>query len=99
MVFARFPNVLIGSGAQLPDGPSEKVDYEGEIAVDLGLDLQAAVAHRVGDIIATGTPEGVGAGANLRPEHVGRLGWAVTEDAAPNDQEDDDGSADRRHRP
>jgi acylpyruvate hydrolase len=38
MVFARFPNVLIGSGApiELPDGHGEKVDYEGEIAVVIG---------------------------------------------------------------
>jgi acylpyruvate hydrolase len=38
MVFAKFPNVLIGSGApiELPDGHGEKVDYEGEIAVVIG---------------------------------------------------------------
>ncbi|HSS58311.1 MAG TPA: fumarylacetoacetate hydrolase family protein [Solirubrobacteraceae bacterium] len=38
MVFAKFPNVLIGSGAsiELPEGHGEKVDYEGEIAVVIG---------------------------------------------------------------
>jgi 2-keto-4-pentenoate hydratase/2-oxohepta-3-ene-1,7-dioic acid hydratase in catechol pathway len=38
LVFAKFPNVLIGSGAaiELPAGNSEKVDYEGEIAVVIG---------------------------------------------------------------
>jgi 2-keto-4-pentenoate hydratase/2-oxohepta-3-ene-1,7-dioic acid hydratase in catechol pathway len=38
MVFAKFPNVLIGSGApiELPEGHAEKVDYEGEIAVVIG---------------------------------------------------------------
>jgi acylpyruvate hydrolase len=38
MVFAKFPNVLIGSGApiELPKGHDEKVDYEGEIAVVIG---------------------------------------------------------------
>ncbi len=38
MVFAKFPNVLIGAGApiELPDGHGEKVDYEGEIAVVIG---------------------------------------------------------------
>src|SRR5512132_2370966 len=35
MVFAKFPNVLIGSGApiELPESHGERVDYEGEIAV------------------------------------------------------------------
>ena len=38
MVFAKFPNVLIGTGAaiELPEGHGEKVDYEGEIAVVIG---------------------------------------------------------------
>jgi 2-keto-4-pentenoate hydratase/2-oxohepta-3-ene-1,7-dioic acid hydratase in catechol pathway len=38
MVFAKFPNVLIGAGApiELPEGHGEKVDYEGEIAVVIG---------------------------------------------------------------
>jgi acylpyruvate hydrolase len=38
LVFAKFPNVLIGSGAaiELPAGNGEKVDYEGEIAVVIG---------------------------------------------------------------
>jgi 2-keto-4-pentenoate hydratase/2-oxohepta-3-ene-1,7-dioic acid hydratase in catechol pathway len=38
MVFAKFPNVLIGSGApiELPPSNSERVDYEGEIAVVIG---------------------------------------------------------------
>jgi acylpyruvate hydrolase len=37
LVFAKFPNVLIGSGAaiELPE-VSERVDYEGEIAVVIG---------------------------------------------------------------
>jgi acylpyruvate hydrolase len=37
LVFAKFPNVLIGSGAaiELPQA-SERVDYEGEIAVVIG---------------------------------------------------------------
>jgi acylpyruvate hydrolase len=37
LVFAKFPNVLIGSGAaiELPEA-SERVDYEGEIAVVIG---------------------------------------------------------------
>jgi 2-keto-4-pentenoate hydratase/2-oxohepta-3-ene-1,7-dioic acid hydratase in catechol pathway len=38
MVFAKFPNVLIGSGAaiELPEGHGDRVDYEGEIAVVIG---------------------------------------------------------------
>ncbi len=38
MVFAKFPNVLIGAGAaiELPVSNSERVDYEGEIAVVIG---------------------------------------------------------------
>jgi acylpyruvate hydrolase len=38
LVFAKFPNVLIGSGAaiELPAGNGDKVDYEGEIAVVIG---------------------------------------------------------------
>jgi acylpyruvate hydrolase len=38
MVFAKFPNVLIGSGRaiELPDGHGDQVDYEGEIAVVIG---------------------------------------------------------------
>jgi acylpyruvate hydrolase len=38
LVFAKFPNVLIGSGAaiELPVGNGEHVDYEGEIAVVIG---------------------------------------------------------------
>jgi 2-keto-4-pentenoate hydratase/2-oxohepta-3-ene-1,7-dioic acid hydratase in catechol pathway len=38
LVFAKFANVLIGSGAaiELPAGNGEKVDYEGEIAVVIG---------------------------------------------------------------
>jgi 2-keto-4-pentenoate hydratase/2-oxohepta-3-ene-1,7-dioic acid hydratase in catechol pathway len=38
MVFAKFPNVLIGAGAaiELPASNSERVDYEGEIAVVIG---------------------------------------------------------------
>jgi acylpyruvate hydrolase len=38
LVFAKFPNVLIGSGApiELPEGHGDKVDYEGEIAVVIG---------------------------------------------------------------
>jgi 2-keto-4-pentenoate hydratase/2-oxohepta-3-ene-1,7-dioic acid hydratase in catechol pathway len=38
LVFAKFPNVLIGSGAaiELPPGNGERVDYEGEIAVVIG---------------------------------------------------------------
>jgi 2-keto-4-pentenoate hydratase/2-oxohepta-3-ene-1,7-dioic acid hydratase in catechol pathway len=38
MVFAKFPNVLIGSGApiELPESYGERVDYEGEIAVVIG---------------------------------------------------------------
>jgi acylpyruvate hydrolase len=38
MVFAKFPNVLIGSGApiELPESHGERVDYEGEIAVVIG---------------------------------------------------------------
>jgi acylpyruvate hydrolase len=38
MVFAKFPNVLIGNGApiELPETHGEKADYEGEIAVVIG---------------------------------------------------------------
>jgi 2-keto-4-pentenoate hydratase/2-oxohepta-3-ene-1,7-dioic acid hydratase in catechol pathway len=38
LVFAKFPNVLIGSGApiELPPGNGERVDYEGEIAIVIG---------------------------------------------------------------
>jgi 2-keto-4-pentenoate hydratase/2-oxohepta-3-ene-1,7-dioic acid hydratase in catechol pathway len=38
MVFAKFPNVLIGSGApiELPQTNGDKADYEGEIAVVIG---------------------------------------------------------------
>jgi acylpyruvate hydrolase len=38
LVFAKFPNVLIGAGAaiELPPGNGDRVDYEGEIAVVIG---------------------------------------------------------------
>jgi 2-keto-4-pentenoate hydratase/2-oxohepta-3-ene-1,7-dioic acid hydratase in catechol pathway len=38
MIFAKFPNVLIGNGEpiQLPVDNAERVDYEGEIAVVIG---------------------------------------------------------------
>jgi acylpyruvate hydrolase len=38
MIFAKFPNVLIGAGApiELPEGHGERVDYEGEVAVVIG---------------------------------------------------------------
>jgi acylpyruvate hydrolase len=38
LIFAKFPNVLIGSGAaiELPESHGEHVDYEGEIAVVIG---------------------------------------------------------------
>jgi 2-keto-4-pentenoate hydratase/2-oxohepta-3-ene-1,7-dioic acid hydratase in catechol pathway len=38
LLFAKFPNVLIGSGApiELPGSNAERVDYEGEIAVVIG---------------------------------------------------------------
>jgi 2-keto-4-pentenoate hydratase/2-oxohepta-3-ene-1,7-dioic acid hydratase in catechol pathway len=38
LLFAKFPNVLIGSGApiELPESNAERVDYEGEIAVVIG---------------------------------------------------------------
>jgi acylpyruvate hydrolase len=38
LVFAKFPNVLIGSGAaiELPETNSERVDYEGEVAIVIG---------------------------------------------------------------
>jgi acylpyruvate hydrolase len=38
MVFAKFPNVLIGAGApiELPETNGDKADYEGEIAVVIG---------------------------------------------------------------
>jgi acylpyruvate hydrolase len=38
MIFAKFPNVLIGNGApiELPGSAGERVDYEGEIAVVIG---------------------------------------------------------------
>jgi 2-keto-4-pentenoate hydratase/2-oxohepta-3-ene-1,7-dioic acid hydratase in catechol pathway len=38
LIFAKFPNVLIGAGAaiELPAGNGERVDYEGEIAVVIG---------------------------------------------------------------
>jgi acylpyruvate hydrolase len=38
MVFAKFPNVLIGAGAaiELPAANAEHVDYEGEIAIVIG---------------------------------------------------------------
>jgi acylpyruvate hydrolase len=51
MVFAKFPNVLIGSGApiELPASHGERVDYEGEIAVVIGqraYGLSEQDAHR-----------------------------------------------------
>ena len=38
ILFAKFPNALIGSGSsiELPNGHGERVDYEGEIAVVIG---------------------------------------------------------------
>jgi acylpyruvate hydrolase len=38
LVFAKFPNVLIGSGAaiELPETNGERVDYEGEVAIVIG---------------------------------------------------------------
>jgi 2-keto-4-pentenoate hydratase/2-oxohepta-3-ene-1,7-dioic acid hydratase in catechol pathway len=52
MVFAKFPNVLIGSGAaiELPEGHGDRVDYEGEIAVVIGrraYRISEQEAHRV----------------------------------------------------
>jgi 2-keto-4-pentenoate hydratase/2-oxohepta-3-ene-1,7-dioic acid hydratase in catechol pathway len=51
LLFAKFPNVLIGSGAaiELPESNAERVDYEGEIAVVIGrraYGLSEQDAHR-----------------------------------------------------
>ena len=59
LVFAKFPNVLIGSGAaiELPAGNGEHVDYEGEIAVVIGrvtrnVAPESVAAHVAGYTIA-----------------------------------------------
>jgi acylpyruvate hydrolase len=54
LVFAKFPNVLIGSGApiELPEA-SERVDYEGEIAVVIG-----RLTYRVSEDEALGAVAG-----------------------------------------
>ena len=54
LIFAKFPNVLIGSGApiELPDA-SDRVDYEGEIAVVIGRS-----AYRVSEDEALGAVAG-----------------------------------------
>jgi 2-keto-4-pentenoate hydratase/2-oxohepta-3-ene-1,7-dioic acid hydratase in catechol pathway len=55
MVFAKFPNVLIGAGAaiELPEGHAEQVDYEGEIAVVIG-----RPAYRLSEAQAPGAVAG-----------------------------------------
>jgi len=58
MVFAKFPNVLIGSGApiELPDGHGEKVDYEGEIAVVIGRRAYRRTEDDALDVVAGWMP-------------------------------------------
>jgi acylpyruvate hydrolase len=58
MIFAKFPNVLIGSGApiELPDGHGEKVDYEGEIAVVIGRRAYRRTEDDALDVVAGWMP-------------------------------------------
>ena len=58
MVFAKFPNVLIGSGApiELPESNGEKVDYEGEIAVVIGRRAYRRTEDDALDVVAGWMP-------------------------------------------
>jgi acylpyruvate hydrolase len=57
LVFAKFPNVLIGSGSaiELPEA-SERVDYEGEIAVVIGRPIYRASEDDALDAVAGWMP-------------------------------------------
>ena len=58
MVFAKFPNVLIGSGApiELPPSNAEQVDYEGEIAVVIGRRAYAVAEEDALGVVAGWMP-------------------------------------------
>jgi 2-keto-4-pentenoate hydratase/2-oxohepta-3-ene-1,7-dioic acid hydratase in catechol pathway len=58
MVFAKFPNVLIGAGAaiELPVDNSERVDYEGEIAVVIGRRAYRVSEAEALDVVAGWMP-------------------------------------------
>jgi 2-keto-4-pentenoate hydratase/2-oxohepta-3-ene-1,7-dioic acid hydratase in catechol pathway len=58
IVFAKFPNVLIGSGStiELPDRAGEHVDYEGEIAVVIGRRARAVSEDDAFSVIAGWMP-------------------------------------------
>ena len=58
MVFAKFPNVLIGSGSpiELPQSNPERVDYEGEIAVVIGERAYGVAEHDAHRAIAGWMP-------------------------------------------
>jgi acylpyruvate hydrolase len=58
MVFAKFPNVLIGSGApiELPQTHGDKADYEGEIAVVIGSRAYRRTVADALDVVAGWMP-------------------------------------------
>jgi acylpyruvate hydrolase len=58
LVFAKFPNVLIGSGAaiELPASNGERVDYEGEIAIVIGRPTYRASEDEALDAVAGWMP-------------------------------------------
>jgi 2-keto-4-pentenoate hydratase/2-oxohepta-3-ene-1,7-dioic acid hydratase in catechol pathway len=58
MVFAKYPNVLIGSGAaiELPEGHGDRVDYEGEIAVVIGRRAYRVSEEAAHEVIAGWMP-------------------------------------------
>jgi acylpyruvate hydrolase len=58
MVFAKFPNVLIGDGApiELPQTHGDKADYEGEIAVVVGTRAYRRTEANALDVVAGWMP-------------------------------------------
>jgi acylpyruvate hydrolase len=58
LVFAKFPNVLIGSGApiELPTDNGDRVDYEGEIAVVIGARAYRRTVQDALDVVAGWMP-------------------------------------------
>jgi acylpyruvate hydrolase len=58
MVFAKFPNVLIGDGApiELPQTHGDKADYEGEIAVVIGTRAYRRTEADALDVVAGWMP-------------------------------------------
>ena len=77
LIFAKFPNVLIGSGApiELPESHGRQVDYEGEIAVVIGRRVYRLSEADALDAVAGGCPSTTSARVTCRPRHPnGRSG-------------------------